>query len=352
LFCLKFLVLFSLVETFNALCLALDHLLFPGHRRVEIREPVFLIGNPRSGTTILHRVMARDEERFFCYRFWEIVFPSILQKRFFAIVGRLDRMLGSRGRAAMERGEAKRLAEFSRAHPTGWFLPEEDDKILIHILAGTDLVLFFPYAGFDRLAKMDVALVPEDQRQIMAFYTSCVRRQAYFKGGSRQLLSKNPVFAGKVESLLQSFPDCKMIYLVRNPLDVVPSTISLTRTIVKMLGVSDPPDVEERVYDLVKFYYTYPLERLDSLPQNRFIVVNYEELLHDPKQTIEKVYDQLGLALSPHYEHRLEEEAAKMKEFKSSHKYMLPESGVTHERIVSELKHIFKRFGFDTREAP
>jgi hypothetical protein len=344
-----FLVFFLLFETFNAVCLALDHLLFPRHRRVEIREPVFLIGNPRSGTTILHRVMARDEERFFCYCFWEIVFPSILQKRFLAIVGKLDRLLGSPGRSLMEQGEAKRLAEFRRTHPTGWFLPEEDDKILLHILAGTDLVLFFPFAGFDRLVKMDVALKAEDQRQIMDFYTRCVRRQAHFKGSSRQLLSKNPVFSGKVENLLRSFPDCKIIYLVRNPLDVVPSTISLTRTIVKLMGASDPPDLEEQVYDMLKFYYTYPLERLTSLPQNRFVVVNYEELLRDPKQMIEKVYDQLGLTLSAQYAQRLEEEAAKMKQFKSGHKYSLQGGQVTHERIVSDLKHVFERFGFDTR---
>jgi hypothetical protein len=266
------------------------------------------------------------------------------------MVGQLDRMLGSPGRSLMEHGESKRLADFNRTHPTGWFLPEEDDKILIHILAGADLVWFFPYAGFDRLAKMDVAMDAEDQRQIMEFYTRCVRRQTFLKGGSRQLLSKNPVFSGKLENLLRSFPDCKIVYLARNPLDVVPSTLSLVRMLIKVIGASEPEDLEELVYDVLKFYYNHPLERLGQLPQDRYALVNYEELLRDPIQVIEKTYDQLGLQLSPQYRRRLEEEAAKMKKYKSTHKYALQAKGVTQERIVSELKHIFERFGFDTRE--
>ena len=57
-----------LVAGINAICFALDPLLFPGLRRTEIREPVFVIGHGRSGTTHLHDLLYQDEERFSCRR--------------------------------------------------------------------------------------------------------------------------------------------------------------------------------------------------------------------------------------------------------------------------------------------
>jgi len=351
LFCLKFFTLFPLAEFFNVLCLLLDAIFFPGYRRVSIPEPIFLIGNPRSGTTILHRVMAKDEERFFCFRTWEIVFPSVLQKRIVSSIGRLDGLLGNRLRGFLLRAEAKRFKEFNRLHTIGLFLPEEDDKLFVHILASADLAFIFPYGGFERMARLDVAVHPKDQRRVMDFYVQCVRRQAYFKGGRRTFLSKNPWFTGKVENLLRCFPDCKVIYLVRNPLDVVPSAISVARAIIgSTVGAEPEADLDEKVYEAVKFYYSYPLNRLSSLPKERLVLVDYEELIRRPKQVVRQIYNQLRIALTPEYEKRLDQEVVNMQKYRSSHRYSLDQCDVTRERIVCELKQVFDRFGFDTRE--
>lgn len=351
LFCLSFFTIFPLVELFNALWFLLDEILFPGYRRVSIHEPVFIVGNFRSGTTILHRVMARDQERFFCFRTWEIIFPSVLQKKIASSIGKLDRLMGNRLRFFILRWEAKRLSQFNRLHKIGLFLPEEDDKLFVHILASADLAFFFPYGGFDKMARLDIAVDIREQRRIMDFYMQCVRRQAYFKGGRGTLLSKNPWFTGKVENLLRYFPRCRIIYLVRNPVDVVPSSISVARAIIRStVGVEPEADLDEQVYEAVKFYYTYPLDRLSSLAEDRFMVLSYEDLIRQPKQVVRRIYDQLGLILTSEYEQRLDQEVANMKKYKSSHKYSLDQCRVTRERIVSELKPIFERFGFDTRE--
>lgn len=354
LFCLLFFAIFPLVELFNALCLLLDALLFPGCRRTRIQEPIFIIGAPRSGTTILHRVMARDEKRFFCFRTWEIVFPSVLQKKVVSFIGRLDRMTGSRLRSFLLRSEAKRLKKIQHIHQIGLFLPEEDDKLLVHILASMDFfAYFFPYGDAEKMARFDVAVASRDQRRIMDFYSQCVRRQAYFTGGQRTFLSKNPIFSGKVASLLRCFPDCRIIYLVRNPLEVVPSAISLVRVIIgSTLGAAPGAELDERSYEVLSFYYTYPLDLLSALPEDRFIVVNYHDLIRQPKHVIQRIYRQFGLALTPEFEERLDQEVAAMQRHESRHEYSLEKFSVTRERIVSDLRPIFDRFGFDTREVP
>jgi len=40
---------------------ALDHLLYPGFQETPIDRPVFVIGNPRGGTTFVHRSLLNTE---------------------------------------------------------------------------------------------------------------------------------------------------------------------------------------------------------------------------------------------------------------------------------------------------
>lgn len=350
-FYLGFFATFLLAEPFNALCLLLDELLVPGWRRVRIQEPVFVIGNPRSGTTILHRVMAGDEKRFFYFRLWEIFYPSVVQKKILSGVGQLHRMAGSPLRALLSRLEARRFGFLRHIHQIGLFLPEEDDKLVLHILATADLVWFFPYGGFEKMARFDIAVDPRDQCRIMDFYLRCVRRQAYFTGGRRTFLSKNPAFSGKVANLIKYFPDCKLIYLVRNPLDVVPSFISLSRVIIReRLGVEPEAEMDEEAYELIKFYYTYSLDRISTMPEDRAIVVTYDDLIRQPKQVIQRIYKRFGFTLTPEFEERLDQEVAKMQRHQSRHEYAVDQYSVARERIVADLRPIFDRFAFDTRE--
>ena len=66
----------------NWACLGLDELLFPRFRKQKIVRPLFIVGPPRTGTTLLHRLLAKDDQ-FTSMRTWEILFaPSIVQKRF------------------------------------------------------------------------------------------------------------------------------------------------------------------------------------------------------------------------------------------------------------------------------
>ena len=58
--------LFVLLQAINGAGLMLDYLLFPDFRRVRVREPLFVVGVPRSGTTFLHRLLAGDRERRGC----------------------------------------------------------------------------------------------------------------------------------------------------------------------------------------------------------------------------------------------------------------------------------------------
>ena len=69
---------------------------FPGYREVEIRDPVHVVGIPRSGTTYMHRALAAHPG-FTSLRKWELLLaPSVTKKKFFfLLLGRLDRARAS-----------------------------------------------------------------------------------------------------------------------------------------------------------------------------------------------------------------------------------------------------------------
>src|SRR5215468_1185270 len=107
---LVLLVLVPVVASVNAACFFLDGILFPGLHRVRVRAPVFNVGHARSGTTLMHRVMSLDGERFL---------PSILQKKLVRALGRLDaRLLGGRIDARIKAWERRKFAATDDMHKT------------------------------------------------------------------------------------------------------------------------------------------------------------------------------------------------------------------------------------------
>jgi hypothetical protein len=85
------LFLIPALSAVNAVCFALDRLVFPGYRKVKVRSPVFIIGHARSGTSLMHRLMSRDGERFSHFTMYEMFVPSLIQKKLIRFLGECDR---------------------------------------------------------------------------------------------------------------------------------------------------------------------------------------------------------------------------------------------------------------------
>src|SRR5262249_60885605 len=66
----------DVLETLSArLKMERDRQLHPNISRQEIREPLFIVGLPRSGTSVLHRLLAADPEHR-APLMWEVRSPS------------------------------------------------------------------------------------------------------------------------------------------------------------------------------------------------------------------------------------------------------------------------------------
>src|SRR5215213_1968680 len=90
-----FLIGVPILAAIHAICFALDPILFPSLRRTQVEAPVFSVGHARSGTTFLHRMMAKDPQ-FSYVLMYEMFFPSLLEKRLLRLLFRIDDVSGKR----------------------------------------------------------------------------------------------------------------------------------------------------------------------------------------------------------------------------------------------------------------
>jgi hypothetical protein len=340
-----------MVQLFNALCFLLDEMFYAGYRKIELEKPVFITGNPRSGTSFIHRQMTGDKRQFFFFKTWEIIFPAIIQKKFLTFIGRIDRLFGNIFSAFLKRIEERIFQNFNRMHRLGLFYPEEDDKLLAHIFSCFDLVYFFPFFEvFDCHYRFDMAAKPNDQKRIMAFYVSCLKRQAYFKGNRGHLLSKSPFFCSKIESLFEYFPDAKIIYLIRSPLEVVPSMINMAHEIWKStIGADATYSIEDKTYEMARFFYEYPLSRLDQAPQSSYILVNYMDLVSHPSKVIQTIYRKFAYEVTSDVKKIFDEQESDARSYRSSHFYSLDDFNISREQIILDLDFVFQQFNFSTQ---
>ncbi|RIL05163.1 MAG: sulfotransferase [Proteobacteria bacterium] len=342
-------VAIPLLAAFNALCWLLDYALFPGFTRVSVREPVFVVGHARSGTSLLHRLMSRDGERFSTFLTWELFLPSIAQRKLVRALGRLDARLGSPLGRRIRAWEDRTFAKGREMHPMSLGGPEEDEFLLALSCASGVWVLIFPYwRELQHFYYVD-AMEPARRRRILRFYRDCVRRQLYCNGAEKIHLSKNPTFSGRVEALLETFPDARFVVCVRSPYETIPSLLKMMTRNWKAARCSpERIDDSRRALAEQSFHtYRHPLEVLARHPETRFAIADYRELVAAPKRAVAAVYAALGLPLTPAYEHSLGAEEKRSREHRAEHVYSLGEFGLEPGEIRERLGDLFERFGWD-----
>jgi len=345
-----FFMLYPLLETAIWISLLLDNLLYSRYRNQAVTRPVFITGMFRSGTTFLHRLMAKDYDWFTTMSMWEILFaPSVIQRR---IVWSLGRFLTVPVNLLLNRIET-RWQQQNVMHQVSLREPEEDDYLLLHIWSPLTTGLsagFFeeamPYAYFD------CQLPRRDRQRIMGFYRCCIQRYLFARRASQNIhyLAKNPALCPKLSTLHEFFPDAKIIYLVRSPLEVIPSFLSMMQFTWRVTGAPiEGPESQEYLLGIIRHWYDYPLQYLENLPDESYIIVNYNDLMKDLSGTVRKIYQRIGIPLAENFAKILQQEAEKVRFYRSRHDYTLESFGLDHERILEEFQDIFQRFGFDTR---
>ncbi len=328
------------------LAYGLDQLFYPQHIQQNIEQPIFIVGNFRSGTTLLHRLLAKDP-RFTAMKAWEIyIAPSIIQRKLIHWLMKANRLIGNPIQKFIDWFE-KSLKNYSYMHRTGLNEVEEDSHLFFHIWSTYDLIAFFPFPELiHNYIYYDEDMTEEQKKWDMTYYAEALKRHVYANNGKRYI-SKSPSFSPKVKTLHHQFPDAKFINIVRSPLRVIPSSVSMFSNHWQTYGEPEeqyPKPGLDVMQEQTKHWYLYPHQYLKNLPPDQYVIVRYQDLVQNPKETVENIYSRFGLDITDEFQQILTIESEKSKTFKSSHEYSLDEMGLNREEIQKDYNEVINEY--------
>ncbi|MFT4767440.1 MAG: hypothetical protein ACI8RN_000566 [Glaciecola sp.] len=283
--------LFMAVQLLHWACLALDHVFFPAFRRQPIRQPVFVLGVPRSGTTFLHRALANDAA-FTTTTTWELLLaPSLCQRYLIRTLIAFDKRLGA-PLAHMLRWLVKRGGRNLEAiHAVSLDAAEEDYLALLPAAGCFFASLAFP-ASTPLAALGDFSTLFEGRRgRLIDHYHALMQRHVYAHGG-RQLLSKNAAFASWADALQARYPDAIMVLCIREPLHAISSQLSSLQPARLFFG-TDPKG--EELPRLFRHYYARWFMDLELFARHsQSLVIDQEWMARHSDRALDQIYLRLG----------------------------------------------------------
>jgi omega-hydroxy-beta-dihydromenaquinone-9 sulfotransferase len=249
--------------------------------RLDLRPPLFLVGHWRSGTTLLHELLALDED---------FATPST-----YACFNPHQFLL-ARHRAPSETRLARPTGDMT-VSPSS---PQEEEFALLCMGATSPYEAFlFPSALHQLEALCDPDLF-EHARELRwnEAITWILKATAYVGGAEKRLLIKSPANSFRIPRLSVLFPGAIFIRLVREPCAVFASTLRLWQTMWERYALAAPLVREVLIERILATRLTLEqrLQRaLRTLPADRVATVRYEDLVADPCHAIELLYDRLAL---------------------------------------------------------
>ena len=306
---------------------------FKDHPEVEARPvegPVFVVGLPRTGTTAMVGMMALDE-RFRFLRGWEgasPIPPPVADEE-----DADPRVISARAAAA---GYDK-----SHVHlfdPDG---PEED----LVMLAGLDMRSYHgPYPMPD--SYVDWWL----QADFTSFYAlhERVLKLLHSSRPPRLWLLKSPPHLFRLKEIARQYPNARFVMTHRDPCKVIPSVASLHSMLHEercLPGSIDRTKIGSRHLRIWTEGIGRGLAARAEIGEHRFIDVKNDDVVNRPMETFERIYDHLGMPLSPALIKRLEDYNSRNAPGNfGAHRYTPEEYGLTAKGIRAAFRDYIERF--------
>ncbi len=327
---------------------ALDHLLYPGFRQQKIQKPVFIIAPPRSGTTFLQKLLAKNRNTFAPVLMYQTIFPSItIQKLIHAVAAASQQKSGllSDISSWIER---HCFGGWDGMHKMRFAEPEEDDGFFVYTFVTEAIYLLFPYIRALWGAGFADDLPPRQRRRVMRYYRSCLQRHLYLNGPDKILLSKATQLSGSIQSLRAEFPDARIINILRNPVESIPSHISVFYTVWNWVDPKIQKDgLESREYAELAAAWFLHLEKYDIASKSEsYLRIFYADLVRNPDSVARSIYKHFGIPLTPRAARQIQTETKRALEYKSSHRYTLQEYGLNQDWVKREVGGLMRRYKF------
>ena len=247
-------------------------------------EVLFIVGHWRSGTTMLHHLLATSG-RWATLPTSMAVFPELHGTPL------LMPVLNALGIGQPYR----RLIDNVMLSPDS---PMELEFAILNLTGESEyLSVTFPMARrrFLRYLRAD----PRDSSDIETarWRQAVLTTTARLARGGRPVLHKNPPSTSTIAELKDLFPRARFVFLHRDPLGVYKSTMKTWRTLTEAgtLQWGGDEGLSDYVLDRYEILHRAYLEQRELLSQDELVELTFEELLADPMAAVHRIVGELGL---------------------------------------------------------
>src|SRR4029077_11341423 len=267
-----------------------DRQLYPNIARQEIREPIFIVGLPRSGTSLLHRLLSADPEHR-CPLMWEVRSPSPPTR-------------------ANEKRRIQKATQscnffnwlvptFRYVHAIGAEVPQECVSLM------TPTFLSDQFDAMYDVPSYRAWFFRQDLRPAYEYHRRFLQHLQVRCNAQRWVL-KAPTHMFALPTLLDVYPDALFVQTHRAPLDAMASVSSLITILRRVFSDAvDPQTVCREAID----YWSKTLDRFlqerGRLAEHRVCDVNHTEIRRDPLLAVRRIYAHFGGSLSQKVEQRM-----------------------------------------------
>ncbi len=311
-------------QLFHWLGFFLDEILFFSYRQIRVKQPLFIISIPRSGTTFLHRILAHDPN-FTTFTTWEAVLaPSITERKFWLFIVKLNDKLGN-PLARLSSFIGKKVGSaFDDIHAIRLDAAEEDYLTLFPVLSCFILILPFPRVDmFWQVGRFN-EIEEEEKRLLLSFYEKMLQKHLFFHGQDKIILSKNAAFPAWIPDLSSYFEGSRFICPIRPIGEALKSQLSSISAPIKFCGHERlGPFYRDRFVDLFLHYATTMEDIVPKLSKERVLLVPMLDLQKKLLPTVEKIYRHFRLDDARMSRQYLLEQDEKSRQYRSAHKYQL-----------------------------
>ena len=302
--------------------------------RKKIEKPLFIISQPRTGTTLLQRLLGQDpfNRSLLC---WEGLFPAPPPD---PETHDIDPRIAETKKILEI--QHKIMPEFQIQHSMHATKPEEcifllEKSLVFH---GFHIVNNLP-TYYEWLNKQDLTPTYRYHRQQLQIL------QWHFP--NQRWILKAPIHLHAIEALTTVYPDAYIVQTHRDPCKVIPSSCSLLTSfhapttddlnLLASFASVCLNNMEDRVKRIFKLW--------DSFDPARLFDIHYKKLTQDPIGTVRGIYKHFGFEFTNEFEQRMKKYMDENPKNKHGvHHYSLEQFGLNKKMINRKFAKYCERF--------
>jgi hypothetical protein len=271
----------------------------------QIQAPIVIVGLARTGTTMLHRMLASDP-RLHALLWWESrqpappldLPPGAPDPRIADAEREVEAMLGA-------------SPELIAAHPMDAHAPDEEIMLVEHSFLSTNPEAFCRIPsfaawregqdltpGYEYLLRLLRLLQWQKRRRKEASEARSEPQASEVHRTGHRWILKTPFHLGHMDCLFRAFPDARIVWPHRDPGQCIPSLASLIHSL-RVLGSDrvDPVEIGREWSGKMQRAIERCLDVREQHP-DRFLDLRYQDLVADPLAQAARIYAFAGLSWS------------------------------------------------------